>query len=169
MENPPAWLKPFIPPPPTSSIPQVFVVEASKGEEHKDRDGRAKPVFQESSLYPNLIDLETDLSPPHYVHLPLPPQVPQISSGGARRDTEPSAPTQEGGPAQGTRGRTGGSSVWQTKATRRPPPQRSGRSLFGWCPPARTENRHSNTGPFPLVICIIGRPKPLRSQRSPRA
>ena len=108
MENPPAWLKPFIPPPPTSSIPQVFVVEASKGEEHKDRDGRAKPVFQESSLYPNLIDLETDLYPPPYVHPPLPSQVPQISSEGARRDTELSAPTQEGGPAQGTRGRTRG-------------------------------------------------------------
>ena len=67
-----------------------------------------KPIFQESSLYPNLIDLETDLSPPHYAHPPLPPQVPQISSGGTRRDTKPSAPTQDGGPAQGTRGRTRG-------------------------------------------------------------
>lgn len=169
VESPPAWLKPFTSPSPTSLGPQVLVMEASREEEHKDHHSWAKPVFQESSLYPNLIDLETDLSPPHYVHLPLPPQVPQISSRGARRDTEPSAPTQEGGPAQGTRGRTGGSSVWQTKATRRPPPQRSGRSLFGWCRPARTETGHSNTGPFPLVICIIGRPKPLHSQRSPRA
>ncbi|KAI4535049.1 hypothetical protein MG293_015909 [Ovis ammon polii] len=54
---------------------QVFVVEASKEEEHKDLDGWAKPVFQKSSLYPNLIDLETDLYPPPYVHPPLPPQV----------------------------------------------------------------------------------------------
>ena len=108
MENPPAWLKPFIPPPPTSSIPQVFVVEASKGEEHKDRDGRAKPVFQESSLYPNLIDQETDLSPPPYVHPPLLAQVLQISSRGTQRDTEPLAPNKEGGPAQGIRGRTRG-------------------------------------------------------------
>ena len=87
VENPLAWLRPFIPQPftspsPTSSIPQVLVVETSKEEEHKERNGRVKPVFQEFSLYPNLIDLETDLSPPRYAHPPLPPQVPQISSGG---------------------------------------------------------------------------------------
>ncbi|KAI4529464.1 hypothetical protein MG293_020712 [Ovis ammon polii] len=35
-------------------------------------------------------------------------RVPQISSRGTRRDTEPLAPTQEGGPAQGTRERTRG-------------------------------------------------------------
>ena len=69
---------------------------------HKQRNGWVKPVFQESSLYPNRIDLETDLSPPPYAHPPLPPQVPQISSRGTRKDTEPSAPTQEGGPTQGT-------------------------------------------------------------------
>ena len=67
-----------------------------------------KQIVQESSLYPNLIDLETDLSPPCYAHPPLPPQVPQISSGGMLRDTEPLAPTQEGGPTQGTRERTRG-------------------------------------------------------------
>ncbi|XDC68445.1 hypothetical protein R6Z07M_019627 [Ovis aries] len=83
-------------------------METSKEEEHKDRYGRAKTVFQESSLYPNLIDLETDLSPPPYAQPSLLPQVPQISSRGTRRDTEPSAPSQEGGPAQGTRGRTRG-------------------------------------------------------------
>ena len=107
VENPPAWLRPFIPQPftspsPTSSIPQVLVVETSKEEEHKERNGQIKPVFQESSLYPNLIDLEADLSLRRYAHPPLPPQVPQISFGGTRRDTEPSAPTQEGGPTQGT-------------------------------------------------------------------
>ena len=107
VENPLAWLRPFIPQPftspsPTSSIPQVLVVETSKEEEHKERNGQIKPVFQESSLYPNLIDLEADLFLPRYAHPPLPPQVPQISFGGTRRDTEPSAPTQEGGPAQGT-------------------------------------------------------------------
>ena len=112
VENPPAWLRPFIPQPftspsPTSSIPEVLV-ETSKEEEHKERNGQIKPVFQESSLYPNLIDLETDLSPPRYVHPPLPPQVPQILSGGTRRDTEPLAPTQERGPAQGTQRRTRG-------------------------------------------------------------
>ena len=55
VENPPAWLRPFIPQPftspsPTSSIPQVLV-ETSKEEEHKERNGRMKPVCQESSLY----------------------------------------------------------------------------------------------------------------------
>ena len=85
VENPPAWLRPFIPQPftspsPTSSIPQVLVVETSKEEEHKERNGQIKPVFQESSLYPNLIDLEADLSLRRYAHPPLPPQVPQISS-----------------------------------------------------------------------------------------
>ena len=72
----------------------------------RGRTQRVQRVFQESSLYPNLIDLETDLSPPCYAHPPLPPQVPQISSGGMLRDTEPLAPTQEGGPTQGTRERT---------------------------------------------------------------
>ena len=66
-------------------------------------------MFQESSsLYPNLIDLETELFPPLYAdpHLPLLPQVPQVSSGEAQRRVEPSAPPRERGPAQGTRGRT---------------------------------------------------------------
>ena len=67
-----------------------------------------KPVFQESSLYPNLLDLETELSPPRYADPLLPPQVPQVSSGGIQRDTEPSAPAREGGPAQGTREKTRG-------------------------------------------------------------
>ncbi|XP_060259429.1 uncharacterized protein LOC114109663 isoform X2 [Ovis aries] len=35
-----------------------------------------------------------------------PVQVPQVLSGEARRRTKPSAPPREGGPAQGTRGRT---------------------------------------------------------------
>ena len=83
-------------------------METSKEEEHKERNGQIKPVFQESSLYPNLIDLEADLSLRRYAHPPLPPQVPQISSGGTRRDTEPLAPTQEGGPTQGIRGKTRG-------------------------------------------------------------
>ncbi|KAI4558249.1 hypothetical protein MJT46_012891 [Ovis ammon polii x Ovis aries] len=57
---------------------RLVLVETSKEEEHKQRNGRVKPVFQESSLYPNPIDLETDLSPPAYAHPPLPPQVDGI-------------------------------------------------------------------------------------------
>ena len=72
VENPPAWLKPFVfqpltslPSSPSSASvrPQVLVVEASKEKEDKKRSNRVKPIFQESSLYPNLLDLETELSP----------------------------------------------------------------------------------------------------------
>ena len=117
VENPPAWLKPFVFQPltslpsslPSASLrPQVLVVEASKEKEDKEHSNRMKPVFQESSLYPNLLDLETELSPPPYADPLLPPQVPQISSGGIQRDIEPLAPAREGSPAQGTWGRTRG-------------------------------------------------------------
>ena len=74
VRNPPEWLKPFVLAPskppkpprpssltPTSLNPQVLVMKASEEKEEK----RPKPVFQESSsLYPNLIDLETELFPP---------------------------------------------------------------------------------------------------------
>ena len=83
-------------------------MKASEEKEGKKDENRPKPVFQESSLYPNLIDLETELFPPTYAdpHPPLFSQVPQVSSGEARRRTEPSAPPREGGPTQGTQGRT---------------------------------------------------------------
>ena len=83
-------------------------MEASKEKEDKKRSNRVKPIFQESSLYPNLLDLETELSLLPYADPLLPPQVPQVSSEGIQRDTEPSAPAREGGPAQGTRGQTRG-------------------------------------------------------------
>ena len=75
-----------------------------------------KQIVQESSLYPNLIDLETDLSPPRYAHPLLPPQVPQISSRETQRDTNPRLQPRRGAPprelekelAQGTRERTRG-------------------------------------------------------------
>ena len=109
-----------------------------------------KTVFQETSLYPNLIDLEMDLSPPCYVHPPLPPQVPQISSGGTRSDTKPSAPTQEGGPTQGTRGRTRGALNVVDKDSPEAP------TSPVWALPVRVGptrpdgNKGTNTGPFPL-------------------
>ena len=85
-------------------------MKASKEKEGKKDENRPKLVFQESSLFPNLIDLETELSPPPYAdpHPPLLPQVPQVPSGEARWGTEPSGPPREGGPARGTRGRTRG-------------------------------------------------------------
>ena len=74
--------------------------------DHEDRESQKKPILQESSLYPSLIDLDTEISPPPYMQPPLPQQVPQVSSVEQRRDPEPLAPPWEGGPAQGTRGRT---------------------------------------------------------------
>ncbi|XP_060252303.1 uncharacterized protein LOC132657496 isoform X3 [Ovis aries] len=118
VRNPPEWLKPFVlappkpprpsSPTPTSPSPQALVMKASEEKEGKKDENQPKPVFQESSLYPNLIDLESELFPPPYAdpHPPLLPQVPQVSSGEARRRTEPSAPPREGGPAQGTQGKT---------------------------------------------------------------
>ena len=78
-------------------------METSKEENREARESRKKPILQESSLYPSLIDLDTEISPPPYIPPPLLPQVPQVSSGDQRGNSEPSAPQQEGGPAQGTR------------------------------------------------------------------
>ena len=74
--------------------------------DHEDQESqKKKPILQESSLYPSLIDLDTEISPPPYMQPPLPLQVLQVSSVEQRRDPEPSAPPWEGGLAQGTCGR----------------------------------------------------------------
>ncbi|KAI4539352.1 hypothetical protein MG293_010744 [Ovis ammon polii] len=53
-------------------------MKASEKTKENQDEKRPKPVFQESSsLYPNLIDLETELSPPPYAD-PNPPLLPQI-------------------------------------------------------------------------------------------
>ena len=75
--------------------------------DHEDRESQKKPILQESSLYPSLIDVDTEISPPPYMQPPLPLQVPQVLSVEQRRDPEPSALPWEGGLAQGIRGRTG--------------------------------------------------------------
>ena len=75
--------------------------------DHEDRESqKMKPMLQESSLYPSLIDLDTEISPPPYMQPRLSPQVPQVLSVEQRRDLEPSALPWEGGRAQGTLGRT---------------------------------------------------------------
>ena len=75
--------------------------------DHEERESQKKKlILQESSLYPSLIDLDTEISPPPYMQPPLPPQVPQVSSVEQRRVPERSAPPWEGGLAQGTCGRT---------------------------------------------------------------
>ena len=88
VRNPPEWLKPFVlaplkpprpsSPTPTSPSPQVLVMKASEEKEEKKDKNRPKQVFQESSLYPNLIDLETELFPPPYAD-PHPPLLSQVS------------------------------------------------------------------------------------------
>ncbi|XDB55128.1 hypothetical protein AB1E18_008598 [Capra hircus] len=51
-------------------------MKASEEKQGKKDENRPKPVFQESSLYPNLVDLETELFPPPYAD-PYPPLLPQ--------------------------------------------------------------------------------------------
>ena len=80
VEGPPVWLKPFIHNPPSASVPQAVVLEASKEEDWEARESRKKPILQESSLYPSLIDINTDISPRPYSPPPLLPQVPQVLS-----------------------------------------------------------------------------------------
>ena len=109
VKDPPVWLKPFIHNPPSASVPQVLVVEAPEEEDHEAWESRKKPILQESSLYPSLIDLDTEISPPPYIPPPLLPQVPQVLSREQRGNPEPLALQQEGEPAQGTRRRTQGS------------------------------------------------------------
>ena len=75
--------------------------------DHEDRESqKMKPMLQESSLYPSLIYLDTEISRPPYMQPPLPLQLPQVLSVEQRRDLEPSALPWEGGRAQGTLGRT---------------------------------------------------------------
>ena len=95
VEDPPVWLKPFIHNPLSASVPQVLVVEAPEEEDCEVRESRKKPILQESSLYPSLIDLDTEISPPPYIPPPLLPQVPQVWSGEQRGNSEPSSPQQE--------------------------------------------------------------------------
>ena len=106
VEDPPVWLKPFIHNPLSASVPQVLVVEAPQEEDWEARESQKKPILQESSLYPSLIDLDTEISPPPYIPPPLLLQVLQVLSGEQRGNSEPLALQQEQGPAQGTRRRT---------------------------------------------------------------
>ncbi|KAI4539562.1 hypothetical protein MG293_009957 [Ovis ammon polii] len=60
-------------------------MKASEKTKENQDEKRPKPVFQESSsLYPNLIDLETELSPPPYAD-PNPPLLPQLKEKRKRK------------------------------------------------------------------------------------
>lgn len=113
--------QPFTSPSPTSFIPQVLVVEISKEEEHKECNGWVKPVFQESSPYPNLTDLNRSV-PNLLCVSAFAPSGTSVSSGGTRRDTEPLAPTQEGPAVSGTQRRTRGALNVADEDSPEPPP-----------------------------------------------
>ena len=121
--------------------------------DHEDRESqKKKPILQESSLYPSLIDLGTETSPPPYMQPPLPPQVPQVSSIDQRRDPEPSAPPWEGGrPKELTEGLEGVETSLRMEARRllHPP---FGHSLSVWGQQIPVESEHTSTGRFLRVI-----------------
>ena len=169
VEDPPVWLKPFIHNPPSASVPQALVLEASKEEDREARESRKKPILQESSLYPSLIDLDTEISPPPYIPPPFLPKVPQVSSGEQRGNSEPSAPQQEGGPAQETRGRTRGGgdssdygSLEAPSSTVRALPVQVGRQI-------QTGNGIINIGLSLPVTYITGKLKTPLFLKNPKA
>ena len=178
MENPLAWLKPFVfqpltslpsSPPSASLCPQVLVVEASKEKEDKKRSNRVKPIFQESSLYPNLLDLETELSPPPYADPLLTRRFLRSLLEGYKRT--PSLRPQPGkeAPPKELGEEPGASPIGWKKTTRKPPPPQSRHFQFGRGLPEQTENGHTSTGPFPPVIFTTGKLRPLHSLKNLRA
>ena len=169
VEDPPVWLKPFIHNPPSASVPQVLVMESSKEENREARESRKKPILQESSLYPSLIDLDTEISPPPYIPPPLLPQVPQVSSGEQRGNSEPSAPQQEGGPAQGTRGRTRGGRDSSDYRSQEAPSSTFQRFLSRSGQQILTGNRITNTGLSLLATYITGKLKTPLFLKNPKA
>ena len=169
VEDPPVWLKPFIHNPPSASVPQVLVMETSKEENREARESRKKPILQESSLYPSLIDLDTEISPPPYIPPPLLPQVPQVSSGEQRGNSEPSAPQQDGGPAQGTRGRTRGGRDSSDYRSQRPLRLLLEHFLSGSGQQILTGNGTTNTGLSLLATYVTGKLKTPLFLKSPKA
>ncbi|KAI4581697.1 hypothetical protein MJG53_009222 [Ovis ammon polii x Ovis aries] len=77
-------------------LTEVLVVEAPQEEDREAWESRKKPILQESSLYPSLIDLDTEISPPPYIPPPLLPQrtkdqIPSMSTKEGSRQDPPGA------------------------------------------------------------------------------
>ena len=120
--------------------------------DHEDRESRKKPILQESSLYPSLIDLDTEISPPPYMQPPLPPQVPQVLSVEQRRGPELSAPQWEGGrPKKIMEGLEVVETCLRTEAGRLFHPLFR-HSLSGWGQQIPVGSKHTSTGRFLRVI-----------------
>ena len=137
--------------------------------DHEDQKSqKKKPILQESSLYPSLIDLDTEISPPPYMQPPLPLQVPQVLSVEQRRDPEPSAPPWEGVRSKElVEGLEGAETCLRTEARRllHPP---LGHSLSGWGQKILVGSEHTSTGRFLRVIYITGKLKPLLFPKNPK-
>ena len=169
VEDPPVWLKPFVHKPPSASVPQVLVMEAPQEDDREARESRKKLILQESSLYPSLIDLDTEILPPPYIPPPLLSQVPQVLSREQRGNPKPSASKQEEGqPRKLAEGPEGAETHLTTGAERhlRPPFQRFlsvlGRQIL-------TGNGPTNTGPSLRVTYITEKLKTPLFLKNPKA
>ena len=144
VENPPKWLKPFLHKLPSSSNSQVLVMETLPKETKKKED--PKPVLQESS-YPNLIDLETEIRPPHCNSL----QGEELPGANQEGWEGPQELTMRGDPHWGPRGELGVIGVIgvdKTLGTQSYPHPLFRRSLSEWDQLTRMESEHISTGPF---------------------
>ena len=117
--------------------------------DHEDRESQKKKlILQESSLYPSLIDLYTEISPPPYMQPPLPPQVPQVSPWIKGGTQNPRLCHGKGGrPKELAEELEGAETCLRTEARRLlHPPFRH--SLSGWGQQIPVGSEHTSTGRF---------------------
>ena len=117
--------------------------------DREDRESqKKKPILQDSSLYPSLIDLDTEISPPPYIQPLLPPQVPQVSSLEQRWTQNPRLCHGKGGrPKKLVEGLEGVETCLRMEAGRLlHPPFRH--SLSGWGQQIPVGSKHTSTGRF---------------------
>ena len=146
-------------------------METSKEKEDKKCSNRVKLVFQESSLYPNLLDLETELSPldlPMRIHFCPRRFLTSLLEGYKGTSSLRPQPGKEALPKE-LREEPRASPIWQKKTIWVPPPPQSRHFQFGRGLPEQTENGHTSTGPFPSVIFTTGKLRPLHSLKNLRA
>ena len=117
--------------------------------DREDRESqKKKPILQDSSLYPSLIDLDTEISPPPYMQPPLPPQVPQVSSLEQRWTQNPRLRHGKGGrPKKLVEGLEGAETCLRTEAGRFLHPL-FGHSLSRWGQQIPVGSEHTSPGHF---------------------
>ncbi|CAK7312387.1 hypothetical protein VULLAG_LOCUS16747 [Vulpes lagopus] len=100
IENPPPWLKPFLPP--KAGPTDILALWKAKKETDSLPKAPLRPVFQDS--YPE----DLILPPPYWASPPPPVSTPPLEASGAAEGAPPlpdkGVPVR--GPAAGTRGRT---------------------------------------------------------------